>query len=120
MWYYNYRRNDCFFEPENVNKNPGILREKVFFLPTLLKRDALSVRGVYASFPLRTASGHIKQTGSDPPAAAGRNSTYINDYSGFFSFVKNGKTTKISGGILPPLILIKPLSFYPIRKITIL
>ena len=44
----------------------------VIFLPTLLKRDAYSVNGVYASFPFRTASGHIKLSGSDPPVNAGK------------------------------------------------
>ncbi len=42
--------------------------------------------GVYASFPLRTASGHIKLLGGDPPAYAGRNPILIYGNFGVFLF----------------------------------
>ncbi len=63
----------------------------VNFLPTLLKRDALSERGAHASFHLMvTASGLVKRAGSDPPALAGRNLTYEHGYSGFlFCFISS-------------------------------
>lgn len=35
---------------DKLIKHPEISREKVFFLPTLLKRDIFSGCGVYASF----------------------------------------------------------------------
>ena len=52
------------------------------FLPTLLIRDFHSVHGVYASFPFGTASGHIKCTGNNPPAYAGKKYSFYHGLYG--------------------------------------
>jgi len=52
--------------------NPcGVRDLAIFILPTLLKRESGSVRGIYA--PRLTARGHIKRAGGYPPAYAGKN-----------------------------------------------
>ena len=52
------------------------------FLPTLLYRDINSMHGVYASFPYRTASGHIKCVGITHLLMQVRNMAIITVYTG--------------------------------------